>query len=53
MKSPNSPHRTVFTDGRELPNNPNPALLGYSIGRWEGDTLVITIDRLQRSRLAG
>jgi hypothetical protein len=32
----------VFTDGRELPTNPNPALLGYSIGRWEGDTLVIT-----------
>ena len=41
-EAPNSPHRTVFTDGRELPINPNPALLGYSIGRWEGDTLVIT-----------
>jgi hypothetical protein len=41
-ESPNSPHRTVFTDGRELPRDPNPALLGYSIGRWEGDTLVIT-----------
>ena len=41
-ESPNSPHRTVFTDGRELPKDPNPALLGYSIGRWEGDTLVIT-----------
>jgi hypothetical protein len=41
-ESPNSPHRTVFTDGRELPKNPDPTWLGYSIGRWEGDTLVIT-----------
>jgi hypothetical protein len=41
-ESPNSPHRTVFTDGRDLPGNPNPTWLGYSIGRWEGDTLVIT-----------
>ena len=41
-ESPNSPHRTVFTDGRELPKDPNPAWLGYSVGRWEGDTLVIT-----------
>jgi hypothetical protein len=41
-ESPNSPHRTVFTDGRDLPKDPNPAFLGYSIGRWEGDTLVVT-----------
>ena len=41
-ESPNSPHRTVFTDGRSLPANPDPTWLGYSIGRWEGDTFVIT-----------
>ena len=41
-ESPNSPHRTIFTDGRELPKDPNPTWLGYSIGRWEGDTLVVT-----------
>jgi hypothetical protein len=41
-ESPNSPHRTVFTDGRELPRNPDPTWLGYSVGRWEGDTLVVT-----------
>jgi hypothetical protein len=41
-ESPNSPYRTVYTDGRDLPKDPNPAWLGYSIGRWEGDTLVIT-----------
>jgi hypothetical protein len=41
-ESPNSPHRTVFTDGRDLPKDPDPTWLGYSIGRWEGDTFVIT-----------
>jgi hypothetical protein len=41
-ESPNSPHRTVYTDGRRLPNDPDPTWLGYSIGRWDGDTLVIT-----------
>src|SRR5438132_14170977 len=41
-ESPNSPHRTVFTDGRDLPKDPNPTWLGYSVGRWEADTLVIT-----------
>lgn len=41
-ESPNSPHRTVFTDGRDLPRNPNPTYLGYSIGRWDGDTFVVT-----------
>src|SRR5947207_8901162 len=42
FESPNSPHRTVFTDGRDLPKDPNPTWLGYSVGRWEGDTLVVT-----------
>jgi hypothetical protein len=41
-ESPNSPHRTVYTDGRELPVDPNPAWLGYSVGRWEADTFVVT-----------
>jgi len=41
-ESPNSPHRTVFTDGRDLPKDPNPTWLGYSVGRWDGDTLVVT-----------
>lgn len=41
-ESPNSPHRMIFLDGRELPKDPNPTWLGYSVGRWEGDTLVVT-----------
>lgn len=40
-ESPNSPHRTVFTDGRELPKDPNPTWLGYSVGHWDGDALVV------------
>jgi len=33
--------RQIFTDGRELPKEPNPAWLGYSIGKWEGDAFVV------------
>jgi hypothetical protein len=39
--STNSIYRTVFTDGRELPKDPNPTWLGYSVGHWEADTLVV------------
>jgi hypothetical protein len=41
-ESANVPPRTIFTDGRDLPKDPNPTWFGYSVGRWEGDTLVIT-----------
>jgi hypothetical protein len=40
--SPNSPHRIIYTDGRELPKDPEPAYFGYSIGRWDGDTFLVT-----------
>jgi len=34
--------RQIFTDGREFPATFEfPAYLGYSIGRWEGDTFVV------------
>ena len=33
--------RQVFTDGRPLPEDPQPAWLGYSVGRWDGDTFVV------------
>ncbi|HEY3840447.1 MAG TPA: hypothetical protein VGL72_27935, partial [Bryobacteraceae bacterium] len=32
----NSVHRTIFTDGRKLPVDPNPSWMGYSVGHWEG-----------------
>jgi hypothetical protein len=34
-------YRQIFLDGRDLPKDPNPAWMGYSVGRWEGDTLVV------------
>jgi hypothetical protein len=33
--------RQVWMDGRDHPKDPNPDWLGHSIGRWEGDTLVV------------
>src|SRR4029434_9594379 len=33
--------RQIFLDGRELPKDPQPSWMGYSVGRWDGDTLVI------------
>jgi hypothetical protein len=33
--------RQIFIDGRKLPVDPSPSWQGYSVGRWEGDTLVI------------
>jgi hypothetical protein len=33
--------RQIFMDGRKLPADMSPTWQGYSVGRWEGDTLVI------------
>ena len=33
--------RTIWTDGRAHPEDPDPTFMGHSIGRWEGDTLVV------------
>jgi hypothetical protein len=33
--------RQIFTDGRALPQDPQPAWWGYSIGTWEGDTFAV------------
>ena len=33
--------RQIFTDGRELPKDPQPSWLGYSVGKWDGDTFVV------------
>jgi hypothetical protein len=34
-------YRQIFLDGRELPKDPNPSFMGYSVGHWDGDTLVV------------
>ncbi|OYW44488.1 MAG: hypothetical protein B7Z08_11515 [Sphingomonadales bacterium 32-68-7] len=33
--------RRIYVDGRALPEDPDPAFNGHSVGRWDGDTLVI------------
>ena len=34
-------YRQIFTDGRALPKDPNPAWFGYSVGTWEGTDFVV------------
>ena len=33
--------RQIFMDGRPLPTEPEPSWYGYSVGRWDGDSLVV------------
>jgi hypothetical protein len=37
----NASHRQIFTDGRPLPDDPQPSWNGYSTANWDGDTLVV------------
>lgn len=34
-------YREIFLDGRSLEPEPNPSWMGYSVGHWDGDTLVV------------
>jgi hypothetical protein len=37
----NANYRQVFTDGRPLPDDPQPSWQGYSSGKWVDDTLIV------------
>jgi hypothetical protein len=41
MLNPDLTYRQIFLDGRSLEAEPNPSWMGYSVGRWDGDTLVV------------
>jgi hypothetical protein len=34
-------HREIFMDGRTLESEPNPTWMGYSVGHWDGEVLVV------------
>jgi hypothetical protein len=38
---PDLTYRQVFLDGRKLERDPNPSWMGYSVGHWDGNTLVV------------
>jgi hypothetical protein len=42
MLNPDLTYRQIFMDGRALEEDPLPIWQGYSVGRWDGDTLVVT-----------
>ena len=37
----NMSHGQIYTDGRRHTADPQPTWLGYSVGKWEGDTFVV------------
>jgi len=37
----NLTYRVIFMDGRRLETDPERTWMGYSVGRWDGDTLVV------------
>jgi len=41
MLNPDLTYRQIWMDGRTLEREPNVSWMGYSVGRWEGDTLVV------------
>jgi len=46
----NAEFHQIYTDGRPLPEDPHPIYSGYSIGKWEGDTFVITTKGFSESQ---
>ncbi len=49
----NNAHRRIYMDGRSAPPDQPPTSLGFSVGRWEGDTLVIETTHLAPGWLDG
>ena len=45
-------HRTIYMDGRKLPDDPDPTWYGYSVGHWDGKHISDRDQRFQRRILA-
>src|SRR5262249_27063556 len=41
--------RTIYMDGRKAPANIKPSRMGYSLGRWDGETLIIETSGIEAS----
>jgi len=41
MLNPDLTYRQIWMDGRSLETEPNPSWMGYSVGHFDGDTLVV------------
>ncbi len=41
MLHPDLTYRQIYMDGRSLEKSPNPSWMGYSVGHWDHDTLVV------------
>ena len=39
--NPDLTYRQIYMDGRSLESAPNPTWMGYSVGHWDADTLVV------------
>jgi hypothetical protein len=39
--NPDLTYRQIYLDGRALETSPNPSWMGYSVGHWDGDALVV------------
>ena len=42
--------RRIFLDGRKIPADAPPSRMGYSVGRWEGSTLIVETGALSPQR---
>jgi hypothetical protein len=40
-------YRTIWLDGRKFPANATPRWMGFSVGHWDGDTLVVDTVNLE------
>ena len=45
--------RRIYTDGRPLPDDPDPTYNGFSVGHWDGQTLVVTTNGLREGGTMG
>lgn len=43
--------RRIFTDGRSHPEDPIPSWMGYSVGTWNGETLVVETQAMTRESI--